>query len=118
MEGDEKSVSFEKIQELNNPIAYRAITKLIAGAYLNEEELTLLANLTLTDMANIAIRITSNKLMSLRDPEIILNAAATIYGNITANLEHTEDLNKAKAYQQNMETIKMMQSRNHTPGSR
>ncbi len=71
----------------NNPNIDTNIAKLLVGASLTEEEIASLAELGLDQLAIRAVNITSNQLLSLRDPRIIINAAAVIYGQIANNIE-------------------------------
>lgn len=79
--------------------------KLLLGAQLTQEEFNALAKYSKEDLAELAISVTSNKLRTLNNPDIILNAAAVIFGNITTDLTPDLNDNKGQIFQLNLKVI-------------
>ncbi len=104
-------VTIEKMHMLASPILKSAITRLILGVELTEQEIDLIAHTSEQDVATVVVHLTSEQLMSLQKPNAILSVAAAIYGKIADSLDEKNGLERNNHFKQSMESIKLARAR-------
>lgn len=100
------NITPETMMKLQNKALFNTVRKLITNEALNEEEIALLATHSMQELATVAVHLTSEELMRLQDPMIILGTIASFYMNTLKQATIPQELSN---YQQNMLIIQSIQ---------
>lgn len=101
--------------KLQSPELTNAVAKLITNKELNEKEIAILATYSYLDLATVAIHLTSEQLMQLQDPMIILSTIASFHMNASKHASIPQELSN---YQKNMMIIQSIQEEKQKGTSR
>ncbi|MCI8575152.1 MAG: hypothetical protein HFI09_01650 [Bacilli bacterium] len=103
----------EMMQKLTSSAVLSCVTRLLVGNKLTEQEIDLLSDYTNNELAMVTANLVSHQLLALKDPIIIMNAAASIYGNL-ANIDF-QDMDKNQNYANNMQAIETLRQQKNSP---
>lgn len=90
-----------------NPELDQKISKFIKGEILSEEEIDMISNISMQELAIRVVNITKNDLLALKIPKAIICAAAVLYGNILQKNDKTSELEGTEIFKSNYNAIAM-----------